>query len=156
MAEWTTIISLLVFGLLLVVVEVVFVPGTTIVGVVGFCFLIAGVGLSFKYFGGEIGWVTFGCTSVACGGLLYFSFTTNVWKRFSLKSSINSKVNEGELDQLTVGMEGKALSALRPMGKAELNNQIVEVKTSGDYLDSGSRIRIVKIVSNQIIIEPIH
>jgi membrane-bound ClpP family serine protease len=53
-------------------------------------------------------------------------------------------------------MEGKALSALRPMGKAELNNQILEVKTSGDYLDSGSRIRIVKIVSNQIIIEPIH
>jgi membrane-bound ClpP family serine protease len=156
MVEWTTVISLLVFGLLLVVAEVIFVPGTTIVGVVGFCFLVVGVGLSFKYFGSEIGWVMMGSTSVACGGLLYFSFTTDVWKRFSLKSSINSKVNEGELDNLQVGMEGKAISALRPIGKAELNNQTIEVKTNGDYVDSGSSIRIIKILMNQIIVEPIN
>jgi membrane-bound ClpP family serine protease len=156
MAEWSTVISLVVFGLVLVVAEVVFVPGTTLVGVIGFCFLVVGVGLSFKYFGSEVGWVMLGSTSVASGGLLYFSFTTNVWSRFSLKSSNKSKVNEGELDQLLVGMEGKAISALRPIGKAELNNQIVEVKTNGDYLDSGSRIRVIKIVSNQIIIEPIN
>lgn len=156
MAEWSTVISLVVFGLFLVVAEVIFVPGTTVVGVIGFCFLVVGVGLSFKYFGSEVGWVMLGTTSVASGGLLYFSFTTNMWSRFSLKSSNKSKVNEGELDQLLVGMEGKAISALRPIGKAELNNKIVEVKTNGDYLDSGSRIRVIKIVSNQIIIEPIN
>ncbi len=156
MVEWSTVISLLVFGLILVVAEIVFVPGTTLVGVIGFCFLIVGVGLSFKYFGGEIGWVTLGVTSVACGGLLYFSFTTDAWKRFSLKSSSSGKLNEGELDNLVVGMEGQTVSALRPIGKAELNNQTVEVKTNGDYLDSGSRIRIIKIISNQIIVEPIN
>jgi membrane-bound ClpP family serine protease len=149
MAEWSTVISLVVFGLILVVAEVIFVPGTTVVGIIGFCFLVVGVGLSFKYFGSEVGWVMLGTTSVACGGLLYFSFTTNM-------SSNKSKVNEGELDQLLVGMEGTTISALRPIGKAELNNQIVEVKTNGDYLDSGSRIRVIKIVSNQIIIEPIN
>jgi membrane-bound ClpP family serine protease len=154
--EWSTVISLLAFGLILVVAEIVFVPGTTVVGLIGFCFLIVGVGLSFKYFGGEIGWVTLGVTSVACGGLLYFSFTTDAWKRFSLKSAINSKVNEGELVNLKVGMEGQTVSALRPIGKAELNNQTVEVKTNGDYLDSGSRIKIIKIISNQIIVEPIN
>jgi membrane-bound ClpP family serine protease len=154
MAELSTVISLLVFGLVLVMVEVVFVPGTTLVGVIGFCFLMVGVWLSFNYFGGEVGWVVLGSTSVVCGGLLYFSFTTNVWKRFSLKSSITSKVNEGELDHLKVGMEGQTISALRPMGKAELNDKIVEVKTNGDYLESGTRIRIMKIISNQIIVEP--
>jgi len=156
MAEWSTVLSLVVFGLLLVVAEVIFVPGTTVVGVIGFCFLVVGVGLSFKYFGSEVGWVMLGTTSVASGGLLYFSFTTNMWSRFSLKTSNKGKVNEGELDQLVVGMEGTTISALRPIGKAELNNQIVEVKTNGDYLDSGSRVKIVKIVSNQIIIEPIN
>jgi membrane-bound ClpP family serine protease len=55
-----------------------------------------------------------------------------------------------------VGMEGQTVSALRPIGKAELNNQTVEVKTNGDYLDSGSRIRIIKIISNQIIVESIN
>ena len=156
MVEWSTVISLIGFGLILVVAEIIFVPGTTIVGVIGFCFLIAGVGLSFKYFGGEVGWIMLGSTAVACGGLLYFSFTTDAWKRFSLKSFSNSKVNEGELDKLVVGMEGQTVSALRPIGKAELNNQTVEVKTNGEYLDSGRRIRIIKIVSNQIIVEPIN
>ncbi len=156
MIELSTVISLLVFGLILVVAEIIFVPGTTLVGVLGFCFLMVGVGLSFKYFGSEIGWITLGSTSVACGGLLYFSFTTNAWKRFSLKSSSSSKLNEGELDQLRVGMEGQAISALRPVGKAELNNQTVEVKTNGDYVDSGSRIRIIKVLSNQIIVEPLN
>jgi membrane-bound ClpP family serine protease len=155
MAEWSTVISLLAFGLILVVVEIIFVPGTTFVGVVGFCFLVVGVGLSFRYFGSEVGWLTFGLTAVACGGLLYFSFTTNLWSRFSLKGKMDSRVNEGELDNLRVGMEGQTVSALRPIGKAEVNNQTVEVKTNGDYLDSGSRIRIIKIISNQIVVEPI-
>lgn len=156
MVEWSTVVSLIGFGLILVVAEIIFVPGTTIVGVIGFCFLIAGVGLSFKYFGAEVGWIMLGSTAVACGGLLYFSFTSDVWKRFSLKSFSNSKVNEGDFDKLAVGMEGQTISALRPIGKAELNNQTVEVKTNGGYVDSGSKIRIVKIISNQIIVETIN
>lgn len=156
MADWSIVLSLITLGLLLVVAEVVFVPGTTVVGLVGFIFLIIGVGLSFKYFGGEVGWILLASTSVGCGGLLYFSFNTNTWNRFSLKSAIQSKVNEGEMEHFAVGMEGQTVSALRPIGKAELNNQTVEVKTTGDYLDSGSKIRIIKIISNQIIVEPIN
>src|SRR5438045_1136748 len=62
MAEWLTVISLIFFGLALLVVEIIFVPGTTLVGVIGFVFLLIGVGMSFKYFGSEAGWVTVGCT----------------------------------------------------------------------------------------------
>lgn len=156
MADWSIVLSIITMGLILVVAEIVFVPGTTVVGLIGFIFLIIGVGLSFKYFGGEVGWILLASTSVACGGLLYFSFNTKTWNRFSLKSANKGKVNEGEIDQFTVGMEGQTVSALRPIGKAELNNQTVEVKTTGDYLDSGSKIRIIKIISNQIIVEPIN
>lgn len=156
MTEWTTILSLLGFGLALVIIEIIFVPGTTLVGIIGFVFMVVGVGLSFKYFGGEIGWITLGATAVVSGGVLYYAFTTNIWGRFSLKSSIDSKVNEGELDGLTLGTEGIATSALRPIGKAELNNKTFEVKTQGEYLDSGKRIRVVKIFENQIIVEPIN
>lgn len=156
MTEWITILSLLGFGLALVIIEILFVPGTTLVGVIGFIFLAVGVGLSFKYHGGEIGWITLGVSAAVSGGVLYFAFTTNVWGRFSLKSTISSKVNEGELDGLTTGMEGVATSALRPIGKAELNNKTFEVKTLGEYLDSGKRIRIIRIFENQIIVEPIN
>ncbi len=156
MVEWITVISLILFGLFLIVAEIVFVPGTTLVGIVGFVFLLLGIGLSFNYFGSETGWITVGVSSVASGLILYFSFKANVWSRFSLKSSIDSKVNEGELDSLSVGNEGHTISALRPVGKAEIENKLYEVKTLGEYLDSGSRIRVIKIVSNQIIVEPIN
>lgn len=156
MVEWITVISLILFGLFLIVAEIIFVPGTTIVGILGFLFLLVGVGLSFNYFGSETGWITVGVSAAVSGLILYYSFKTNVWGRFSLKSSIDSKVNEGDLDTLTVGMEGQTTSALRPIGKANLGDKIYEVKTLGDYLDTGSRIRILKIISNQIIVEPIN
>jgi len=156
MIEWITVISLIVFGLALIVAEIIFVPGTTVVGVLGFAFLIIGVGLSFRYFDGEVGWITVGVTSAASGAILYYSFSANVWGKFSLKTSSDSKVNEGELDELKIGAEGQTISALRPVGKAELNNKTFEVKTLGEYLDTGMRIRVIKILSNQIIVEPIN
>jgi membrane-bound ClpP family serine protease len=154
--EWITVISLILFGLFLIIAEIIFVPGTTIVGILGFVFLVGGVVLSFSYFGSETGWITVGVSAAVSGLILYYSFKTNVWGRFSLKSSIDSKVNEGELDSLTVGMEGQTTSALRPIGKANLGDRIYEVKTLGDYLDSGSHIRVLKIISNQIIVEQIN
>jgi membrane-bound ClpP family serine protease len=154
--EWITVISLILFGLFLIIAEIIFVPGTTLVGILGFIFLLLGVGLSFNYFGSETGWTTVGVSAVASGLILYYSFKANIWGRFSLKSSIQSKVNEGDLDLLTVGTEGIAVSALRPVGKATLGEKMYEVKTLGEYLDSGSRVRVIKIIMNQIIVEPIN
>ena len=156
MIEWVIVVSLVVFGLALIVAEIIFVPGTTLVGFLGFAFLILGTGLSFRYFGSTTGWITVGVTAVSSAVILYYSFSTNVWGKFSLKTSSDSKVNEGELDQLSVGVEGQTTSTLRPVGKAEINNKTYEVKTSGEYLETGKRVRVTKILSNQIFVEPIN
>jgi membrane-bound ClpP family serine protease len=154
--EWITVISLILVGLFLIIAEIIFVPGTTLVGILGFIFLMLGVGLSFSYFGSETGWTIVGISAVVSGLIVYYSFKANIWGRFSLKSSIQSKVNEGDLDSLIVGTEGIAVSALRPVGKATLGEKMYEVKTLGEYLDSGSRVRVIKIIMNQIIVEPIN
>jgi len=156
MIEWITVVSLIFFGLALIVAEIIFVPGTTLVGVLGFVFLIMGAGLSFRYFGSQVGWTTVGVTAVASGIILYYSFSANVWGKFSLKTSNKSKVNEGELDELVVGTEGQTTSTLRPVGKAEINNRTYEVKTLGEYIETGKRVRVIKILSNQIFVEPIN
>lgn len=155
MVEWFTVISLILFGLALIVAEIIFVPGTTLVGIVGFVFLVLGAGLSFNYFGSNTGWAVTGGTAAASGVILYYAFKSNVWGRFSLKSSMTGKVNEGELADLREGSEGVALSALRPSGKAEISKRTYEVRTLGNYVESGTRIRVTQIVSNQIIVERI-
>ncbi len=155
MVEWFTVISLILFGLALIVAEIIFVPGTTLVGIIGFVFLVLGAGLSFNYFGPNTGWTVTGGTAAASGVILYYSFKANVWGRFSLKSSMTGKVNEGEMVDIREGIEGVALSALRPSGKAEIEKKTYEVRTMGNYVESGSKIRVMQIASNQIIVEPV-
>jgi membrane-bound ClpP family serine protease len=113
-----------------------------------------GVGLSFKYFGTEVGWITLGSTAVAAGLTLYISFKSNLWSRFALNSSNTGKVNEDPVG-LSVGDEGVTLSALRPIGKAEIGRKTFEVKTLGSYVEAGQRVRIIQLNLNQIFVEPI-
>lgn len=153
--EWSIVISLLAVGLLLLILEIFFVPGSTIVGIAGFVMMVSGIFFAFRYFGPSTGWITLGSTAVASGCLLYFSFKPGMWDKFALKTNMESKVNEGEMNNFATGQEGVALSALRPVGKADLGNRVAEVRTNGDYVESGTRIRIVKLLSNQIIVEPI-
>ncbi len=154
MMEWTIVISLIAFGLLLLIAEIIFIPGTTLVGLLGFVFLAIGVGLGFKYFGSTTGWITLGLSSVASAIALYLSFNSKLWRRFSLKSTNHTKVNEGILNGIEIGQEGITVSTLRPIGKAEIGSHQVEVKTQGEYLDSGTKIKIVKIEFNQITVVP--
>ena len=155
MVEWFIVLSLVVFGLALVVAEIVFVPGTTFVGIVGFVFMVLGTALSFRYFGSGIGWATTGGTAVVSGLTLYFAFKANVWGHFSLKSTSTSKVNDEILSSVAIGEEGITVSALRPSGKAELDHKTYEVRTMGNYVETGIRIRVKQIESHQIIVEPL-
>ena len=156
MAEWSVVILLILLGLALVIVEVIFIPGTTLVGVGGIITMVIGIIVSFKYFGAETGWITLGGSTAASGVLLYLAFRTNMWKRFALNTTIDGKVNEIEGIKFAVGMEGVALSALRPFGTGEFGGNTAEVRTLGEYVATGSRIRIVKVSVNQIIVEIIN
>lgn len=153
--EWLTVISLVVIGIALVIVEFIFIPGTTIVGIFGIIAIMSGIVLSFQYFGSTTGWYTLGGTGVLCGIMFYYAFRTRAWERFALKSTIDSRVNEVDTQALKAGEEGQTVSALRPMGKAELQGKMVEVTTLGGYVESGTRIRIVRISTNQIVVEPV-
>ncbi len=152
----TLIITLLILtSLALVVVEVVFIPGTTVVGIIGVLLAIIGIIFGYTSFGSTIGFYILSGTLAALGILLYLSFRNGAWDKFALKSTIAGKNNEGYLESFHVGDEGICISALRPMGKAEFNNRIVEVSSLGDYMDTGMRIRIKEVSAAGIIVEQI-
>lgn len=156
MLMWIIIIALLLIGLTLILVELIFIPGTTVVGLLGLVFAIVGIVVSYQHFGNTVGlYVLIGMSCLTLAGLFY-SFRSGLWSRFSLKSAIDSKVNEGLLASVSVGDEGITLSSLRPMGKAEFHAKAFEVKTSGGFVDSGERVKITQIDSHQIVVEPVH
>lgn len=152
---WLLIAALIVAGLALIIAEVVFIPGTTVVGLLGLVFTAVGVFFSYRNFGNEIGFYVLLGTALTSAGALYFSFRKGAWDSVSNKSVIDSKVNEGMAAHLTEGEEGVTVSALRPIGSAEFQGKIFEVKTSGEYVSNAIKVKIVRIRLNDIVVEPI-
>ncbi|WKN32376.1 NfeD family protein [Porifericola rhodea] len=152
---WLAIIILLVVGILLIVTELIFIPGTTIFGIAGLILSAAGVIMTFVNFGSSSGFITLGITFGLVVILLILSFRSETWEGLSLKSANTGRVNEDVKNNLWVGDQGIALSALRPGGKAEFNDTVVEVSTLGQYIEDGSEVKIISIKGHRIIVESV-
>ena len=151
--EIATILGFIVLGLLLIVLEVVFVPGTTFVGLGGAVLSIYGIYLSFEQWGNTGGFITILVTAVVAGVALYYSFTTKSWQKFSLKKSMSGKFNDEISLDLEVGDIGEALSTLKPVGKALFSDKEWEVRSNGEYIDAQNKVVISKIQGTIIYVE---
>jgi len=142
----------LLLGLLLILVEVLITPGI-IVGSIGVLFMGFGVYKTYDDYGIIAGnWMLF-ATFMATVMVIVWALRSNAWQRMSLKTILDGKSNEIELDKIAVGDEGKTLSALRPSGNALINGIKVEVSTIGESIDSYTDIVVKEINENRIIVK---
>ena len=156
MIIWIAIISLIIIGLALLVIELIFIPGTTIVGIMGFLCVVSGLVLIFNNYGNTIGWVATGGTAVLSAGVFIYAFKSGAWSKFALKGRIDSKVNQDKPINVKVGDEGMALSTLRPIGKGEFNNEMLEIRSLGELIATDTKIRVIKVNKREIFVEPIN
>ncbi|MEM6841102.1 MAG: NfeD family protein [Bacteroidota bacterium] len=154
MLDWLSIVILLAVGIVLIVVELIFIPGTTIFGIAGLLLTIAGVVLSFVNYGNALGLGVMVAAFVLLGITLFFSLRTGAWERLSLKTSNQSRVNEEVKHNVWKGDRGTTLSALRPSGKVEFKEMTLEVSTLGQYVDAGTEVRVIDVQPNKILVEP--
>ncbi len=70
-------------------------------------------------------------------------------KRLFLNASDEVHKRENSLE---VGTAGKAITALRPAGKAQFDNLKADVVTEGDFLDSGTTVKVIRIEGNRIVV----
>lgn len=155
MLDWFSVVILLVVGIVLIVVELIFIPGTTIFGIIGLVLTIVAVALSFVNYGNILGFGVLGIAFVLLGVTLFFSLRTGAWDKLSLKTSSRSRVNEETKHNIWKGDRGTAISTLRPSGKVEFKEITVEVSTLGQYVDAGTEVEVVDVQPNKILVEPI-
>ena len=155
MAEWITVIVLLLIGIFLVVAEVIFIPGIFIAGSIGAGISIYGVYLSYDYFGPDTGVIVM--IAAVIGNILGLTLALRgkSWERFSLKQTHNSRVNDQYDYNLQVGDKGLTTSSLKPIGKALFNDEIIEVRSHGNFVNENIEVKILSIESGKIIVEPI-
>jgi membrane-bound ClpP family serine protease len=150
---WTIIAVLIIVGLIFLILEILVVPGTTFVGIIGFILIVIGIWQSFSVYGNIAGSITLGSCILLTLITLYYSLRSNTWKKFMLKTDIKSKVNVIDEKKIKVGDTGKTVSRLAPAGKALINNVFYEVHTNGGFIDEGREIIILKINYNKIYVK---
>ena len=53
---------------------------------------------------------------------------------------------------ISLGMIGMTSSSLRPTGKAMFGDKYVDVVSDGAYIDHGTKIEVIRLVGNRIIV----
>ncbi len=145
--------SLLIIGLILLLAEILFIPGTTIVGAFGLLVSLSGIIYAFLSFEPQTAWWITAIAAVLNLAAFIYGFNSGLWNKFSLKSSIKGGTFDGRTDGFQIGMPGKALSDLKPFGKGIFGDQIVEIKSEGGFIGVDSEITIIKIENNKIIVK---
>jgi membrane-bound ClpP family serine protease len=150
------IILLILLGLVLLLIEFAVIPGVTIAGIGGFLLLAASVYISFSEYGTGAGFLTLTFVLVASPLMIYYLFKSKSGKKMILESKIDGKVETINDSKINVGDTGKSIGRLAPMGKVKVNGEIIEAQSTGSFIDQNKEIRILKILSNKIIVELIN
>jgi membrane-bound ClpP family serine protease len=150
------IILLIFLGLVLLLIEFAVIPGVTIAGIGGFVLLGISVYIAFIEYGTAVGFLTLAFVLVASPIMVYYLFQSKTGKRMVLESLIDSKVDTAVSEKIHVGDLGKTIGRLAPSGKAKVNGEVVEAVSTGGFVDHNTEIKVLKILSNKIIVEPIN
>lgn len=159
--EWLIpIIICALVGLVLLVVEM-FMPGFGIPGISGTLLLIASIVMTWLEYGAKIGLgVTVGL--LALMGIVISislkSVKSGRWNNtdFTLQGAVNDggKADREEMQTL-VGQEGKALTALRPVGAAEFACGKLNVQSDGEFIEKGAAVRVLRVSGTVIYVKQI-
>lgn len=152
---WTIIIILILVGILMLLIEILVIPGSGVAGIIGFGVMVAGIWLAYSKEGATAGHITVGVTlGVSLIGLL-LALRSKTWNKAMLSTQIDSKVRTIDPQLLNVGDKGKTVSRCAPMGKAVFHDKFYEVSAYSDFIDQEEEIEIMKISGNKIFIKPI-
>jgi membrane-bound ClpP family serine protease len=151
--EIISLFLLITLGLLLLLVELFFVPGTTFLGLLGFGLSVWGIVMAFSVLGPVYGTVTALVTTLLGLILAWLGFKSGLWRRFSLHTRLEGPASVPNFSGLAVGDTGQTLSDLRPSGNAVFKGSVFQVATLGRQVPAGTQVRITKIADYKLIVE---
>ncbi len=157
-ASWWSI-GLLIIGAILVIIEVN-IPGFGAAGIGGVILTSIAIVMSGETL--KMGILTMILSWVIVGLSLFIVFKYGLSKgpfsKIILKSDQEAdkfiSYNAKEVNSL-LGKEGIAKSMLRPCGAALIDDKVVDVQTLGEFIKEGSKIKVIKVEGNKIIVEGI-
>lgn len=147
------IIVLIVAAVILLLIELFVIPGISIAGfLAGACIIFANY-YAFANMGTMAGFITLGVSAIACIGSLVWFMRSKTLDKIALKKSITSRVDRSAQDKIKVGDTGICTTRLALIGYAEINGNIVEVKSIDGFLNEKTPIVVNRITDGIIMVE---
>lgn len=148
------IIIFIALGIIFLLLEIFFLPGTTIAGIFGGLCLSIAIWIAFTYVGTVAGWYTVIGSAFVFAISVYLFIKVGVMDKVSLKAEIRSTV-EGKDTSIKAGDTGKSLSRLAPMGNAQINGKITEVKSLKGFIDADVDIEVISADKQEVLVRQI-
>jgi membrane-bound ClpP family serine protease len=149
------IVSLIIIGLVLILAEILLIPGVGVAGVLGLLSMGGSCYYAFYEFGNLTGGIVTGVNSLLLVVTLIYVLRAKTWKRMTLETNIQSKAVSDDSALLSVGDKGKTVTRLAPMGSARFGDHVIEVKALEGMVDPDVRVRVVLIEDNKIYVETV-
>jgi len=167
--EWP---ALFVLGLILVLLELFLFPGTILLGILGAALMLVTILMAtVDLYPGmprlpSLPQLTLPLRHLALafvGSLFVLLVLSRLLPKTSLYgvlvsrsvSGMTSVQAQAQSQSLRLGREGIALSVLRPGGKAQFGDEILDTITQGEMIPKGARVRIIGHSGREVIVEPI-
>lgn len=147
------IVTLFVAGFVLVAAEV-FLPGA-ILGILGGLCFAGAVAVVFMHYGAAAGLVAaFVVALLAIVGFLLwlYLFPRSFMGRRIILSRSQPSNPAPSVHRELVGVEGVALTPLRPAGTARLGDRRIDVTTAGEFLREGEEVVVVATDGMRIVV----
>lgn len=150
---WLIVLSLILVGITFLLLEILVVPGTTLVGIAGLGMVVGGVVLAFNHYGVQTGVLTLVGALILSLLSIGLALKSNTWKKAMLGSTLEGRVNVIEAEKVLVGDEGITITRLNPMGKALIKDEYYEVTSKDNLIGENIPIVVVKVEGRKIIVK---
>jgi len=164
-------ILMFVFGLILLLIEIIAIPGFGVTGILGLVCIVGGLTFAMlENVDGNpfaVGMIPFikafftviTAILVALFGSIYLSkklFTSTAYGKFALNSIQDKK--EGFTSATAsyakmIGKKGKVKSMLRPSGKVEIDGEIFDATALSSFIEMNDLVEVVKYQTGQLFVK---
>ena len=149
------IISLVLIGILMMLIEFLITPGMGFAGIVGLASFVGACVYAFIKSGTQTGTIVTAVVAVIVIILFVWMLRSKSWKKLEQQEQIDVKTNT-EVEQVAVGDKGITLSRLVPIGKVKFDKVTCEVHNAdGTFVDPGVEVEVIAVEDNEVKVKPI-
>lgn len=149
------IIALVISALLLLLVELFVIPGSSLAAILSAICLTWAVAYAFINISALAGIITLIIALILGSCVLITFMRSKTLDKVALTEEVSSTIDRSVAAQVQVGDKGYAVTRLALIGNAEINGHVVEVRSTDGFLNEKTPVVVTCVTDNEIIVQKI-